>query len=338
MKRIDPRIETHSDVKSIWRISESGAACWAGGVLVLLAAGCVAPDAPPALAPVVNDNASSQPLDEHTSGIMAWREQRVAELTTETGWLTVVGLFWLDDGDNTFGSDPSNDLVLTAASAPARIGTILKTRAAIRMRVRPGVRVTHEGQPVTERTIYSQRERSAGVLELGSLSWFIIQRDGRHGLRVRDGQSEARRNFEGIEYFPIEKDWRVAARFERYDPPRRIAVPTVLGTTTYPDCPGAFVFEHDGRTHRLDAMQSGGENRLMIVFGDETNAGETYPGGRFLYVDLPAVGEAATLDFNRAENPPCAFTAFATCPLPPPQNRLPFAVTAGEKRYAGKAH
>ena len=142
-------------------------------------------------------------------------------------------------------------------------------------------------------------------------------------MRVKDPDAPARRDFAGIEYFPIDPSWRVQARFERSDPPKKIPVPDILGVVEDEDSPGAVVFTHDGATYRLDALMEPGESDLFLIVGDRTNGHETYGGGRFLYAPAPGPDGLVTVDFNRAYNPPCAFTEFATCPLPPPGNKLP---------------
>ena len=157
-------------------------------------------------------------------------------------------------------------------------------------------------------------------------------------MRVKDPESEARKNFAGIEYYPIDPTWQVAAHFEKYDPPKKIPIPTILGTVSQEDSPGAVVFERDGAAYRLDAVAEEGESQLFLIVGDRTNGHETYGGGRFLYADPPRADGSLEVDFNRAYNPPCSFTAFATCPLPPVGNKLPIAIEAGEKKYAHSPH
>ena len=171
------------------------------------------------------------------------------------------------------------------------------------------------------------------MLRRGSLLFYLIRRGDKIGVRVKDSQSEARRNFRGLDYFPIDPGWRIEARFEPYDPPRSISVPNVLGQDNDEKSPGAIVFEHGGKTYRLDPVLEPGETDYFVIFGDRTNGKTTYGAGRFLYV-APPVGGKTVIDFNKAYNPPCVFTDFATCPLPPPQNKLPIPVEAGEEEYA----
>jgi uncharacterized protein (DUF1684 family) len=170
------------------------------------------------------------------------------------------------------------------------------------------------------------------------LSWFVIERFGQYGVRLRDSAAPAFREFDGIDRYPTDAGWRILGRFEPYDPPKEIPAPNVLDVPSTSNSPGAVVFEVDGEEYRLDVTGDPASRRFSVVFGDETNGGETYGGGRFLSVDAPSEGDWIVIDFNRAYNPPCVFTAFATCPLPPPQNKLALRVEAGEKMYFGGAH
>ena len=265
--------------------------------------------------------------------IEEWRAGRLARLTAEDGWLSVVGLFWLEEGDNSFGSAKDNAVVLPA-SAPARMGSLHLEKGHATLTVLPGVALTADGQPVTTpRELASDAAESPTVLRSGSLLFYLIARAGKLGVRVKDSQSAARRDFHHLESFPIDPTWRLEARFEPYDPPRSIAVPNVLGHNDSEKAPGALVFERNGQTYRLDPVLERGETDYFVIFGDATNGKETYGAGRFLYVSPPVDGKTV-IDFNKAYNPPCVFTDYATCPLPPPQNRLKIRVEAGEKEYA----
>ena len=290
--------------------------------LLLLACGEASP--PPPTGPDPAYEAESQ----------AWRSEREENLQREDGWLTLAGLYWLEEGDNRFGSSPDNDLVFPD-SAPAQIGAFHLENGQVTVAVEPGAGVTHEGQPVTEMALDAETDDGGQptVLELGSLSFYAIERAGRLGVRLKDRDSSALASFSGLDYFPIDPAWRIQARFEPYDPPRTIRVPNIIGTEFDESCPGALVFTLEGETFRLEPTgEAGGD--LFLVFGDASNGHQTYNGGRFLVVKAPQNG-TADLDFNRAYNPPCVFTPYATCPLPPRQNRLPVSVPAGEKMYAG---
>jgi uncharacterized protein len=264
--------------------------------------------------------------------IEAWRARRLARLTAEDGWPSVVGLFWLEDGDNKVGSAKDNAIVLPP-SAPARMGSIVLEKGRATLRVLPGVELTADGERVTApRVLASDASESATLLRHGTLLFYLIERAGKLGVRVKDSQSPARREFHGLDYFPIDPSWRLTARFEPYDPPRSISVPNVLGHDDSEKSPGALVFERGGQTYRLDPVLERGETEHFVIFADSTNGKETYGAGRFLYVQPPVNG-TTIIDFNKSYNPPCVFTDYATCPLPPPQNRLKVRIEAGEKEY-----
>jgi uncharacterized protein (DUF1684 family) len=275
-----------------------------------------------------------QPPDpSHRAEIEAWRARRVANLTSAEGWLSVVGLFWLEEGENPIGSAPGSRVQLPA-SAPGRLGSIDLAAGRATFRPLPGADLTAGGKPVSGPVaLASDAEEDTTKLRAGSVLFYLISRGGKIGVRVKDAHSDARRGFRGIDYFPIDPGWRIEARFEPYDPPRSISVPNVLGQDNAETSPGALVFAHGGRTYRLDPVLERGETDYFVIFGDATNGKETYGAGRFLYVKPPVNGKTV-IDFNKAYNPPCVFTAFATCPLPPPQNKLKVSIAAGEKEYA----
>jgi uncharacterized protein (DUF1684 family) len=269
----------------------------------------------------------------YRSEIETWRAARLARLKAEDGWPSVVGLFWLDDGVNTFGSGTDNAIVLPG-SAPAHMGSILLRNGRATLEVLPGIDLTADGEKVSRsRVLASDAARSATLLRSGTVLFYLIERAGKVAVRVKDSDSPARRDFRGLEYFPIDPTWRLEARFEPYDPPKSISVPNVLGHDDSEKSPGALVFERAGQTYRLDPVLERGETDYFVIFADATNGKETYGAGRFLYVKPPVDGKTV-IDFNTSYNPPCVFTDFATCPLPPPQNRLKVRIEAGEKEYA----
>jgi uncharacterized protein (DUF1684 family) len=282
---------------------------------------------------------SATPLSpEQSAAFDQWRTQRAARLRSEDGWLTLVGLFWFKEGNNTFGRDSGNTLVLDDATAPAHIGSFNRDGRTIRFTAAPGVRVNCEGKPVTSIDMQPDSARHPTLLEVGPLSFFAITRSNKIGLRVRDSNSPARTGFKGLEYFSPTREWVVNARFDPYLPYKRISIVNVLGMRESMQSPGAIVFEKDGKQYRLDTvLEDPGDKELFIMFADTTTGHETYGAGRFMYVPLPEDGRVV-VDFNRAYNPPCAFSDFATCPLPPTQNRLALRVDAGEKKYAGHQH
>jgi uncharacterized protein (DUF1684 family) len=281
--------------------------------------------------------ATTDPAAEQAS-VEQWRAQRLANLKSDTGWLTLAGLYWLKEGENTFGSRASNALRLDNPALAANAGSFMKRGTTVRFVAREGAGITHHGEPVTSIDLKADTQGEPTVLESGPLTFFLIERAGRYGIRVRDKENPHRTNFRGLDYFPISTDWVFDARFEPYEPHRKIKIVNILGMEEDMDSPGAIVFEKDGREWRLDAiLEDPKDDELFVMFADGTSGKETYGAGRFMYPKLPQNGHVV-LDFNTAYNPPCAFNDFATCPLPPYQNRLTLRVEAGEKKYVGATH
>lgn len=300
-----------------------------GGLLLLALAALALPVPTPAAPTQATDPQAEQ------AAVLAWRTQRLASLTSDTGWLTLAGLYWLKPGDNSFGRAPGNALTLDNPSLAATAGSFVLTGQQVRFVARAGSGVTHDGAPVSSLDLASDVQGKPTVLASGALRFFVIERVGHMGVRVRDLDNPHRRDFRGLEYFPVSADWAVQARFERYTPARRIKIVNILGMEDEMPSPGAVVFSKDGREWRLDTvLEEPGDQQLFIMFADSTSGHETYGAGRFLYIPLPQ-GDTVLVDFNKAYNPPCALNDFATCPLPPYQNRMTLRVDAGEKSYAG---
>ena len=272
----------------------------------------------------------------YAAEVQAWRQDREAGLKVDGGWLTVAGLFWLKPGANRFGSAKDNDIVLPA-SAPARAGRFEVKGPKIAVRFEAGVAAQVEGRTVAQAALHSDATATAEVVTLGPLRMHVIERGGRLAIRLKDLNAESRRTFTGLRWFPVDERYRVAARFVANAELKPLAVPNILGQVEKMPSPGYAVFEMDGREHRITGvLETPGATELFFIFRDETSGKETYPAGRFVYSALPKNGQLV-LDFNKAYNPPCVFTPFATCPLPPPQNVLPVRIEAGEKRYRGHA-
>lgn len=277
--------------------------------------------------PKIDANAYAKEIDE-------WRKQRWASLKSEDGYLTLIGLFWLKEGENKFGSDTANDIILPKDKVSAHVGVFSLKGGVVRFETSLEKAFTVEGKPVTQLELKSDADGSPTVLHLGSLSFQIIQRGDKIGLRVKDKNNPDRLNFRNTEFYPADLKWRIDAHFEAYNPPKAVPITNVLGMESGETSPGAVVFEVDGHAYRLDAITEKGEPKLFMIIADKTSGKETYPAGRYLYVDPPDASGRMIIDFNKAYSPPCAFTKFATCPLPPRQNRLPFPIAAGEK-YSG---
>ena len=273
---------------------------------------------------------------EYQSEVEAWRAQRLKNLTSENGWLTLVGLYWFKPGGNTFGRAHDNTLVLDNAALAPHAGTFTLDQAAVRFSAAQDAGITNNGQAVTSMALAPDTSGAATILASGTLRFFVIDRVGHIGLRVRDVANPLRTHFKGLDYFPIDERWAFHAQFHPYDPVKTLQIVNVLGMVDNMSAPGYLTFTRDGKEWRLDALlEDPGAEELFIMFADRTSGRETYGAGRFMYLPRPKSDEVL-LDFNKAYNPPCAFNEFATCPLPPRQNRLALRVEAGEKSYKGE--
>lgn len=270
-------------------------------------------------------------------GVEEWHRGRIERLRQPDGWLSLVGLEWIEPGDNVVGAGSEASIHLPDGTAADRVGVLTLTLASeagpasIRFVADPASEVTIADVAVNAPVeLVADIPGPATVLSIGTLRATVIDRGGQYALRVKDTAAPLLSSFEGIERFPLDSSWRIDARFERYDPPKMLPVPTVLGTVEDTPSPGAVIFERDGQTIRVDAQPGGDDGSLFLVFGDTTNGKTTYGGGRFVYTE-PPVGETVVVDFNRSYNPPCVFTPYATCPLPLPEARFKLAIEAGEK-------
>jgi uncharacterized protein (DUF1684 family) len=274
--------------------------------------------------------------DAYAKEIEQWHAERWASLKSEDGWLTLIGLFWLTEGENRFGSNAANDIVLPQGKIGPHGGVFVLRAGLVRIETPLQTGFTADGKPVSNLELKSDADGSPTVLHRGSLTLQIIKRGDMFGVRVKDKENPARVNFQNTQFYPTDLKWRINAHFEPYNPPKPVPITNVLGMESGETSPGAVVFEVDGHAYRLDAITEKGEPRLFMIIADKTSGKETYPAGRYLYVDQPDSSGQVVIDFNKAYSPPCAFSKFATCPLPPRQNRLPFPIEAGEK-YSGHA-
>jgi len=280
------------------------------------------------------------PVDPaYVAEIEEWRSGRLERLIADDGWLTLTGLYWLEPGENSFGSGEDNTVVLPDQSVAGVAGQlVIGPEGVVTAIAGEGSDVKVNGESMTEAPLKTDAEGQPDVVTAGRIQFYIIDREGLLAARVKDPEASTVTTFAGIEHFPIDESYRIEARLEAYDAPKEVAVPTVLGQDTMYVAPGVLRFAIDGVEHSLEPYLSGPENeRYFLIFRDATSAVTTYGAGRFLYAS--AVGEdgKTVLDFNLAYNPPCAFTPYATCPLPPPQNWLSIQIEAGEK-YSGEAH
>jgi hypothetical protein len=274
--------------------------------------------------------AKPPPKDAFMAAYQRWRQERVHKLKAEKGWLSVAGLFWLKEGENRVGSDPDGEIVFPER-APKSIGVVERSGGKLTFRASQGIEVTCRGSPASELELHPDGDPAVPPDELvvGPFTFLAIARGGRLGIRLYDEQAPARRHSQAIPAFPADPAWVVRGVWMPYEPPRKVSVHTVIQTIEEATIPGVVIFEIEGKELRLEPEQEPGTYELFFVFGDTTNGKETYGGGRFLTAELGPDG-TVVLDFNRAINPPCAFTPYATCPIPRPENRLPVAIRAGE--------
>ncbi len=270
--------------------------------------------------------------------ILQWRKQRIARLTRNDSWLSLAGLFWLEPGENRFGFSPKDDIRFPDSTRTDHLGRFILENGRVRVVLETRLPVTIDGARLKTSSLRSDADGRPTHMEFGRYLWYVIKRGERFGIRLKDRQNAAIRNFKGLDYFPVSSRWKVEARFIPYDPPRKVAVPTVLGTKALATSPGELEFTLSGKRFRLQTLARSPKDTLSIIFGDATNGNETYGAGRFLEVPPVDAQGKTVIDFNKAYNPPCAFTPYATCPLPPAMNILPVAVKAGEKMYRGASH
>ena len=267
---------------------------------------------------------------DYRADIEKFRAERAAEISGPTGWAALVGLHWIQQGEVIVGADPISGIRLTGPSAPGRLGTLTVTGDNVHLRISTGLDAFVKGRQVYDLDLKPGVSPDDG-LKIGGLTLVLIKRGARMALRVWDTNAPSRLALKGLNWMPLDAKWRIGARFVAHPANQpRIKIQNVLGDTIEMKNPGAVVFSVDGKEYSLEAMlESDDARELFFIFKDGTSNKTTYGAGRYLYTPLPKDGRV-DLDFNKAENPPCAFTEFATCPLPPAKNRLTLSVTAGE--------
>jgi hypothetical protein len=276
---------------------------------------------------------------EHRAAVGEWSAGRIASLREPIGWLSLAGLYWIEPGRSTFGADPSSTFVydVPGHTVPEHIGTFVAADSGVTFQSAPEALVETDTGALTSAIVMEGGE-SSPVLRSGSLQWRVIRRGDRVAVRLWDTLGVTRSSFTGIDRFPITLAWRFPARFIVTEPPDTIDVPNVLGTVNRTPSPGRVEFEYAGETSSLMTWKDSDDPaNFFTAFADATNGALTYGGGRFLWIDAPDPNGWTVVDFNRAYNPPCVFTDYATCPLAPRPNRLPFAIEAGEKTWSAAA-
>ena len=270
------------------------------------------------------------------AALKAFRAEREKVLLADNGWFTVAGLHFLNPGDNTFGSDPLNDIVLEFADVPKQAGVITLNGKTATIKAAEGQTLTYNGKPVKEGELrLGAKGRPADLITYNGTSFFLHFSGPRLAIRVRDQKAPLRTGFAGLKWYPVNPAMRVVGTFTPLTTAREIMAPTILGDLEPFTVPGNVSIAIGGKTHNMEAWRSG--DRLWFVFRDLTSADSTYPSARFLYTDAATADGKVVLDFNRAQNPPCAYNPWTTCPLPPSANKLPVRIEAGEKRYHAAA-
>jgi len=273
-------------------------------------------------------------MTEQQQDVTAWRAARTERLSAPNGWLSLVGLHWLPAAkEQTLGNGADNDVDL--GRGPKRLGTLTWSDDKAQFVAAPEATFSVADKVLSQVDLQESPGQPPVIVSFGSASFQLLERGGKHALRVKDSQADTLTGFTGLSYFDIDPTWRVDARFEAYEKPRTIEIATVVGTIeAYPN-PGRIVFERDGHTHSLEALVEEGTDQYFLILADRSSGKETYGMARYLYAGPPVDGRIV-VDFNKAYNPPCAFTDYATCPMPPEGNRLDVYVAAGEKTYPRK--
>lgn len=291
-------------------------------LLPIIVTACSSPEPGPASFP-----------ENYHQELDSWKADRLESLTNPTGWMRLAGMYWLEEGEYSFGSGADQDVRFPEGTIPGHAGVFILDNNTVTMSVAEGVNITHNGETVDEMVIYDGEDEEPH-LQYETLEWVVIERSGLIGVRLYNKENEKVNQFTGFETYPVDEKWYLNARFIPHEEDVTIPIVNILGQVDETPSPGKLEFVADGETYTLDALE--GSTRMFLIVGDATNQAETYQAGRYIYVDYPEEGsEYTVIDFNKLYNPPCAYSAFTTCQLPPPQNRLDLAITAGEKRPVG---
>jgi uncharacterized protein len=270
--------------------------------------------------------------DNYEDEFEEWQKQRMESLTNPTGWMRLAGMYWLDEGINSFGTADSVDIRFPAQTLPPYAGDLILNQGEVAMKTAEGIEITVDGEPADSAIVFN--EDHAPPIEYGTLEWLIIEREDLIGIRLYNKENPQVDEFSGFDRYPLSSEWYLKARFIPSEEGATIPIVNVLGQLVDTPTPGSVEFSFDNETYRVDALE--GTDQMFLIIGDLTNRTETYQGGRYIYIDYPDEGSHYTIiDFNKIYNPPCSYNLYTTCQLPPPQNRLDLAITAGEKRPVG---
>ena len=279
---------------------------------------------------------SCQTTDQNSAAylttIRQWQKQRIKKLTAADGWTTLTGLHLLKAGSNTFGSGEDMDIRFPK-NAPKHMGTFTLDTTKISVELNEALGITIDGKKLQNTSLKTDKDERPNIMNWQSLYWFIIKRGEKHYVRVRDTMNVLRQELKTIPHFPIDQKWKLPASFQANKNDSKVTMENALGMHLKLPIEGTVLFDYKGKTYQLLAID-GGEDKLFLIIADDSSGVETYGGGRYMYIPRPDENNQTVIDFNKAENPPCAFTKYATCLLPPKENYLPFKITAGEKKYA----
>ncbi len=267
---------------------------------------------------------------EYINSVKEWKTKRLIRLKSDEGWLNLVGLHWIEKGINEFGSHKENKIIFPE-NAPGFIGAIIKFKGNLSISINDSIEVFVNDSLISEYDIITDENNNPAVFTMGRYNWHIIKRSGKFAIRLRDLKSPLIEKTTEIPAYPIDPKWKIEAFFDQFDTPIELQVTNVTGTTDPETCYGTLTFMIHDNQYTVYPLGDGINEKLFLMFGDETSASETYGGGRYLSIDKPDENGKTYIDFNKATNPPCVFTEFATCALPPLENILDLKVTAGEK-------
>ncbi len=269
--------------------------------------------------------------EDYEQTVNEWKEYRIDRLTEPTGWLRLTDLIWLEEGENRFGSGENMGIRFPEGTIPEYAGVFTLDSGIVHMNVADDVLIENEGEPVDEKMIFDGENRPEFTHE--DLIWYVDTRGDQHGIRLYNQDSPEADQFEGFPFYPLDPEWHLKGRFVPAPDGHTITIVNVLGDTIERESPGSVEFRVDGELYSLDAFESA--SGLFLMFTDQTNRTDTYQAGRYMIIDLPDENGHTIIDFNKAYNPPCAFSKLTTCQLPPPQNRLDLTIPAGEQRPVG---
>jgi uncharacterized protein len=267
---------------------------------------------------------------KYLSKLIDWQQEKETVLIAEDGWLSVVGLHWLSEGDQSIGSSNQCDILIPVKSCAEIIGKLSLNKNKVIFSTNDSVVLLNGKPSINDTVLFPDISGTPTIISSGDISFFIIVRGDMIGVRVKHNSNKRRKNFPGRKWFPANEEFIIKGEFQSFDKPRKINIPNILGQTMESEFLGKIIFDWNGETHSLIGQKLE-DGSFYIIMNDASCKIYTYPAGRFLVTEKISDDNKIIIDFNKAYNPPCAFTNFATCPLPPRENILPFEILAGEQ-------